>query len=356
MRRLAVLAVLLVAAPTQAGSDDTELNRATIVYARGAALYKSDGRGKDEAELVALPAGTTGSAVRALRTDARGTILLADIGGKWFWMKLAGGKSLVELPCGDGPAQLDVDATSVFCKSKQQDSVIVNLATGKPTPVPVPAHGRLAGAGAARKLVWADGDGIWSAPPGDLKKKVKVARQAPLRGFLPSPDGTHAVGTYPDFKYDGKVKVPTDILMGFALDGEGARRKGIRNGVPIEWSHDNQWVLVQDGSSACLMRINGGQYKCWKGFTAVSIAPDGSYALVLGNRDGNKSSSKTPPAKAPAKEPTGDEQPAAIDDVPVPPPSGPLALYRAMLATPNDVPPAMIARVVDGAAAWIPGR
>ena len=110
------------------------------------------------------------------------------------------------------------------------------------------------------------------------KKATKVAPEAPLRGFLPSPDGARALGVYADEVYvDAHHKKPAEVLMGFALDGEGARRKAIKNGVPVEWSHDAQWVLVQDGASACIMHASGGEYKCWKGYTAASISPDGKF-------------------------------------------------------------------------------
>jgi len=131
--------------------------------------------------------------------------------------------------------------------------------------------------------------------------------------------------------------------------------------VPLDWSFDNEYALVQEGSGACLMRFGGGQNKCWRGFTAVGVAPDGSYALLLGNRDGSKQKkpAKPKPApKAPAKgKPIEDDDSAApTDDVAVPPPTGPLALYRAKLDGPYDTPPILVIKVVDGAAVWIPGK
>lgn len=366
-------------APALAPATD-ELAATTIVYARGAALYKSDAKGKNEAELVALPAGAT---VRALRTDAAGKVLVVDLGGKWSWMPLDGSaKALVELPCGDGPAQLATDGACVLCRSAKQpdQSIIVHLASGKETPVAVPAPGaRLVGAGKDRRLVWAD-KAIWSAPPANPAQKTQVALEAPLRGLLPSPDGSRAVGVYADVPIAGTPGIkakPTELMMGFALDGVGARRKGIRAGVAVEWSHDNQWVLVQDGGSACIMRALGGQYKCWRGYTAASIAPDGSYALVLGaaKKDPPKPPAKTPakkdtpkpePAKkdaapppppaAPedAEQPGGPAGPAATDDVAVAPPTGPLSLYRAKLDGPYTETPTLLVKLVDGAAVWVP--
>lgn len=376
MRGLLLLLLLLGAAPlaraqaqapAPAGDD---LAATTIIYARGAALYKADARGKGEAELTAIPPNV---AVRALRTDAAATVLLADLGGKWSWMPLDGSARLVELPCADGPAQLATDGACVLCRdAKQPDrSIIVNLKSGRYAPVAVPAPGaRLVGSRPARRLVWAD-KAIWSAPPGNPTKKTQLAPEAPLRGLLPSPDGSRAVGVYTDVPLEGTPGVkarPTERLMGFALDGVGARRKGIRAGVALEWSHDNQWVLVQDGGAACIMRAIGGQYKCWRGYTAASIAPDGSYALLLGaaKKDKDKAPAKKAPAKQepakkePAKQEPAPEDaaqpaaPAPLDDVAVPPPAGPLSLYRAKLDGAYTEVPSLIVKLVDGAAVWVP--
>jgi hypothetical protein len=149
--------------------------------------------------------------------------------------------------------------------------------------------------------------------------------------------------------------------MTFALDGVGARRKTVRAAVPVEWSHDGNWMLVQDGAKACIVSAAGGQYKCWRGYTAASIAPDGSYALILGNRDGSKKQIRPGDPKAPKKapkqqapsEPENATEIAPIDDVDVPPPIGPLALFRAELAGAHTAAPARIYTIADGAAVWI---
>jgi len=373
---MSVLALALLPALAAPARADDEFANTTIVYARGAALYKADARGKGEVELVAIPPKVV---VRALRTDAAATVLVADLGGKWSWMPLDGSaKALVELPCGDGPAQLATDGACVLCRSAKQpdQSIIVNLKTGKETPVAIPAPGaRLVGSGADRRLVWAD-KAIWSAPPGNPVRKQQVAPEAPLRSLLPSPDGARAVGVYTDVPQPGAPggkAPPAELLMGFALDGVGARRKGIRAGVPLEWSHDGQWVLVQDGGAACITRAIGGQYKCWRGYTAASIAPDGSYALLLGAAKADKAKApaprtpapkappkKGPPSPAPAPAPEEPENPgvapAPIDDVAIAPPTGPLSLYRAKLDGPYTEAPALIVKSVDGAAVWVPSK
>jgi hypothetical protein len=139
-------------------------------------------------------------------------------------------------------------------------------------------------------------------------------------------------------------------------------------------------VLIQDGGSACIMRAIGGQYKCWRGYTAASIAPDGSYALVLGAAKqepakkpaGKKEPGKKEPAKKappkqelpkPAPAPAEPEDPehasaasVPVDDVAVPPPAGPLSLYRAKLDGPYTEAPVLLVKLVDGAAVWVPRK
>ncbi|HTR55895.1 MAG TPA: hypothetical protein VMJ10_34705 [Kofleriaceae bacterium] len=343
--------LLLLAFGAPAFADD-DFAGATIIYARGGSLYRADPRGKGETEIAKLPAKTT---VRALRTDATGKVLLADLDGAWQWMPLDGSTTqLAPLPCANGPAQLAEDGACVFCRA-DHGSQIVNLTTGRATVIDVPAPGaRLAGLPPDRKLVWADAGGVWTAPPARPKQATRVAPDAPLRGFLPSPDGTRALGIYADEVYvDTHKKAAADVLMGFQLDGQGARRKAIETGVPVEWSHDSQWVLVQDRATACLVRATGGEYKCWKGYTAGSIAPDGKFALVFGGRPGSAKKPAPPPPRAGEAE--GEDLPPPPPDVDVPLPVGPLALYRVRLeGSAYTETPALVAKIVDGAAVWVP--
>jgi hypothetical protein len=45
-----------------------------------------------------------------------------------------------------------------------------------------------------------------------------------------------------------------------------------------------------------------------------------------------------------------------VDDVAVPPPTGPLSLYRAKLDGPYTEAPTLLIQLVDGAAVWIPKK
>jgi hypothetical protein len=374
------------AAEDAAADDDAAtvdpLRIATVVFARDHSLWRIDAKGKGEpTEVVAL--GAPASDVRALRTDARGTVLLVDVAGAWSWMKLDGKTTtLTALPC-KGAATLAPDASCVVCGNGKDRVRIIDLASGKAFDIPVPAAGAaLVGDAAARKLVWSDG-GLWSAPPGAIGKKQVVAPESPLRSLSVAPDGSRALGVYEgEVHQSRKATATAELLYQFALDGTAARRKSIRAGVPVMWSHDSAWVLIQDGARACIARAVGGEYKCWKGFTAVSIAPDGSWALVLGQRKteatkGKARSGKDKAGKAKGKpaadtstdaaEPetrpatgasaegeAGEADAAPADDAAVPLPTGPLSLYRAQLSGAFADSPALVVREVDGAAVWLP--
>jgi len=400
-RALAGLAlVTALAAPAPARADD-EFDGASVIFARSASLYRVDARGRGEVELAQLPAKVT---VRALRSDAAGGVLLADLAGKWAWMPLDGStRSLTELPCGDGPAQLAEDGTAVLCRSARApaQSIIVELARGAAAGGPArlaavdvpPGAARLVGSGAERALVWADAGGVWTAPASDPRRRTRAALDVPLRSFLPSPDGERAIAVYADEVFtDPRHKQAAEVLMMLQLDGRGARRKAIRDGVPVEWSHDAEWLLVQDGSGTCLMKASGGQYKCWRGLTASSVSSDGRWALALGNRDGSRTAIKpagkpagkpkggkpaarpAPPRPAPvdaelprpddkpwdhldepSDEPESRDAPPPADDVSVAPPRGPLSLYRLRLEGAFTDRPTLLVKIVDGAAVWVPG-
>jgi hypothetical protein len=399
----AAVAGAIALAPRAARADADEFDGASVIFARGAALYRVDPRGKGETEIAQLPTRTT---VRALRSDAQGTVLLADLAGTWAWMPLDGStRSLTDLPCGDGPAALADDGSAVLCRSPRQprQSILVELGAanlGSPRVIAVdvpPSAARLVGSGAERKLVWADQAGVWTAPATDPRRKTRAALDVPLRGFLPSPDGVRAIAVYTDQVFaDLHHRRSAEVLMTLQLDGQGARRKAIRDGVAVEWSHDARWLLVQDGASTCIMRASGGQYKCWRGLTAASLSADGRFALALGNRDGSrqtsdrstrsgksaksgKSAARPAPLAArppqppsdpdpprpddkpwdhldePSDEPEAGDPPPAIDDVSVAVPSGPLSLYRLRLEGAFTDRPSLLVKVVDGPAVWVPG-
>jgi hypothetical protein len=325
MMRWAVVALVIVVVATPAHADDDDdaaLVAARVVFARDHALWTTDGKGKGPAqELATLPGSAAAADVRALRTDAGGKVLVADVAGAWYWLPLDGSTtSFTPLAC-NGAASLSADGTAVTCANDKDQVRIIALASGKALDVAVPAAGAVL---VGQRLIWSDG-GIWSAPPGKLDTKQALAPESPLRSLSISPDGNRALGVYAGEVYTGrKTKEPAEVLSTFALDGTASRRTVLRDAVPVVWSSDGAWVLVQDGASACIHRGVGGQYKCWTGYTAISLSADGSHALLLGPRKGTEEA------------------------------TGPVSLYRAPLAGAYTDPPILVEKIVDGPALWLP--
>lgn len=392
--KLAAIAALVVASSGVAHAAE-DFGKGTVIFARGQALYRIEATGKNETVVANF---VTKAPVRAMKTDALGKTLIVDIGGTWGWMPLDGStKTILSLACAEGPAQITEDGGSVVCKSPKRPgaTMVIDLAAQTAIHLDVP-HGHVVGAGATRTIIWADKGGVWSAPLNALARKKLVGPDAPLRAFAPSHDGLRAVAVWADQVYATlRVKKPAEILMGVQLDGVAARRRMIKSAIPVEWSHDSKWILAQDAEKACMMEAQGGQYKCWRGYTAVSVAPDGRWSLMLGNRDPKaaKTTKKATPPK-PGKTGTGpkpgttsgkpgtDGKPASDDDdpgdddddagegaegdgdveddpvadVPVALPTGPLALYRGRLEGPFTEAPALLVKIVDGAAVWVPAK
>ena len=386
-----------------------ELSGAHVIFARDHALWRSDAHGKaTPTKVAALPDGADDArAVKSLRTDPAGTQLLANIAGAWYAMPLTGNDAaLQKLACGAGDADISTDGTCVVCADDAGHAKIIRL-DNKASEVRAEPDRAMRmvvlpvadgdSTELTHELFWGDDHGVWAIATAPGAEKRQVAKIPPKRNLSISPDGKRALGVFPGFIRDGKKKIDQDLLYGFALDGVAALRKAIRGGVPIMWSHDSKWALVQDGTNACIMRAVGGEYKCWTGYTAVSIAPDGSYALVLGSRDdadrkskaGDKPSKKTGKGKkgkakdeTPAPEPATDEggkdadaaSPTSDDDGSpddgassedgsdhtmqadknVPLPTGSLSLLRAQLDGAFTDPPVIVERIVEGAAVWVP--
>lgn len=323
MKRAAVLALVALGASPAVAADD-DFAGASVVFARDASLWKTDPKGKGPAtELVALPGKA--SDVRMIRSDAAGKVVLFDLGGAWYWARPGAEVATPEsLPCADAPARLTADARVVICSDAGGKALLIGLVTGKVVHWPAPAAGaRIITTDGTRELLYADGDGVWAAPLKKPEARRSLAPEAPLRGFLAAPDGARAAAITPGHVYEKKQKIDAEVLSGFALDGKASRRMLHRDSSVIDWSWDSKWLLVQLGDEACITRATGGQYKCWSGYRAQSLAPDGSFALLLGKRK--------------------DSDDATLS-----------SLYRAELSGAYTERPALVETLVDGAALWLP--
>lgn len=265
-----------------------------VLYAQRGALYLYED--KAARKLADLPA-ELGKAL-SLQTDPAAKVALVGSDVRWYWTPLRddagalGALTFRKLPCAAGRARLAPDGSAVLCSAPTGASLVVSLPSGKSIAVPSPLEQTaLALAPAAPpatapelRLVWSDARGVWTAPVANPKAARQVAPEPPLSGFSVSPTGERALGVFTGSAHHGKNVTQQPMLYGFALDGRAVRRKAIQRALPLLWSADARWVLVQDNESACIMAATGGQYKCWKGYRGVSLSRDGRFALLLGNR------------------------------------------------------------------------
>jgi len=365
MKKLVVAVVLLVS--TRALAREEDYRGGMVVFARDTGLWRTDPRGKGPAEqIVALP--SPAADVRMIRTDPVGRTLLVDLAGTWWWTRLVPGDVVEpqQLPCAPAPARLVEDGSAVVCADAAGHALLVRLGPGTSRTFPVPAEGaRIITKDGARSLIWADDRGVWRASLARPNKHFRLAPQGPSRGFLPAPDGSRAAAIYPGEIYVKKVKTPADVLDGFALDGKAARRRLYNaTSTVIDWSWDSQWLLSQDDKEgACITRAVGGEYKCWKGYTAVSLAPDGSWALLLGKRAAPKDAPEVADDDKDDDEPKGESSEGGEsddddedDDLEPSVPVEQHSLYRAKLGGPRAAKPSLVETDIAGLGAlWLPG-
>lgn len=292
---IAIAAATIAATIAPAGASSAAPAPAEpVLYAQRGALYLYED--KAARKLADLPA-ELGKAI-SLQTDPAAKVALIGNDVRWYWTPLRddagalGALTFRKLPCAAGRARLAPDGSAVLCSSATGASLVVSLPSGKSAAAPSPLEQTaLALAPPAPpatapelRLVWSDARGIWTAPVANPKAARQVAPEAPLSGFSVSPTGERALGVFTGAAHHGKNVIQQPMLYGFALDGRAVRRKAIQRALPLLWSADARWVLVQDNESACIMAATGGQYKCWKGYRGVSLSRDGRFALLLGNR------------------------------------------------------------------------
>lgn len=345
----AMVAGLLGVAPAAAGGSDPP----SILYAQAGALWHAAPKAAAR-NLGAIPVDA--GAVVALSVDPASTAVLLGTERGWYWAPLLGRATLdaidadvveapalggwKKLPCASATAALAPDGTAVLCGTMAGTTMLVNLTTGARLTRNVPVeHAALAGRGGELRLIWTDKEGIWAAPLAPAEKNAavayrlgepkRVAAEAPQRGFAASPSGLRGVGIYPATAHRGKKLETRELLSTFALDGRAARRKLMAEARVIAWSADSAWALVQSAERACVIAAAGGQYKCWKGFRAEAISPDGRFALLAGDRSeeqdaaGKKATGKGARGKAASKEAA--KPPAPAKPAPTRPPAPTLA-------------------------------
>lgn len=243
-----------------------------IIFAKGHALWRIAPRGGAPHKLADL--GAAAAKLHRLASNRRGTLLLLGIGDATYTLDLDAGATarLKRLAC-TGLPRTAADGSGAICLGPHGHTLLYAFgANGRMRSPRDLALKPAAVLGARPPSFLVDRRGkLWrtalGAGPGHL-----LVPQAPSKHLLVAPNGKRAVGTY---RID-----ELDRLCSFRLDGRAARRRLITEGIPIAWSWNSRWLLVQDGRRGCLVRAVGGEYKCWRRYRAVSLTWNGKRVLL----------------------------------------------------------------------------
>jgi len=235
------------------------------------------------------------------------------------------------VPC-VGSAHLSPDGRCIVCRDRRGQITLHRLIPSLTSTV-VPTRSQHLGFIDARHIVITDDRGVWKQSIVRPTERTLLASEVPDGPMLISPDGKRAIGVF--HEDDGKGQEPGDgasekepetALYVFRLDGKGVKRRLLEGATPISWSRDSRWVIAQMGTRACMARAIGGQYKCWRDYRAVALAPDDSTVLLAHPADGKS-----------------DSDPDHND------------LYRGHREGVSPEQPRPLIRVVTGPATWLPG-
>ncbi len=276
-----------------------------IVYAADGALWRVDASGNQQPHKLAL-LPTANVEVNAVQASANGRLLVVDVGGIAGWVQPGEGVRMVAVaPC-NGPGIPAPDGSKLLCPGGAETTVIQpSVWKARELDIAPDQVGFLGPEG--NEIVFTDDDGVAAVDARHPNQLRRLAPHAPTSHLMPSPDGKRAVGRYEND--DGVVGLYT-----FLLDGKAAKRKLGEDAVPVAWSPNSKWLLVQSGKLACVTRATGGEYKCWRRYKPLAFSPDSAHVLLA--RDGS--------------------------------------LYTAPIAGVDAVRPSLVAKKTSGAATWIP--
>jgi hypothetical protein len=305
-----------------AGAGPTAVTE-EILFARGGSIWRAP-RADPKAAVEAISLGSTAGAPLRIDVSDNGAIALIHLrdgadGQRAVWADLRAAPTAARpLDCA-GPAVLDPAGRCVICANGTGGIALYRLgkATRRFNRDIAPTHLSFLRS-APRELVVSDANGLWAVPLARPAARRQLAPHRPDEELLIAPGGERAVGVYAETNRAGRAVTATYV---FRLDGEGVRRRLIQDATPVAWSADGVWILIQEGNRACLTRAIGGQYKCWRRFEAVAIAPDGREVILRKHPDDNK-------------------------------PSAPYNLYIGQRDGVRPAPPKLLVSGVDGAAAW----
>ena len=210
-----------------------------------------------------------------MQASANGRLLVVDVGGIAGWVQPGEGlRKVAVAPC-NGPGRAAPDGSKLLCAGGPATTVIQPSVWRAHELDVSPEQASFLGPD-ANEILFADAQGIAAADARHPNELRRLAPHAPTSHLMPSPDGKRAVGRYQN--EDGAF-----TLNVFLLDGKAAKRRLGQDSLPITWAPDSQWLLVQSDKLACIARAVGGEYKCWRGYTALAFSPDSAHVLLARN-------------------------------------------------------------------------
>ena len=178
-----------------------------------------------------------------------------------------------------GRAYLSPDGKCVACFDGSGKVVLHRLLPSLRTVVHSVATSQHLGFLDRERLVTSDDTGVWAVPIRKGGERTLLAPETPSGAMLVSPDGSRAMGVFTEGDSTDSDSQKTALYV-FRLDGKGVKRRLLEGAVPLGWSRDSKWAMAQAGNRACMFKATGGQYKCWRGYRAIALAPDGSYLIM----------------------------------------------------------------------------
>ena len=244
-----------------------------LFFARKGKLLSVNANGRGTKRIVTLAKKTR---IVSLSVSNNGVVLIKDSKGKWLWVDSNKRKPVAKALACAGHATIAPNGKVVVCSGAPKVTYIHDLAGNQIRMIPTGVKQVGFKNRHSTELVAATDGKLWAIPLADWEAQRLLSPHAPVDGLLVAPNGNRAVGRYPD----GKRK----RIFSFRLDGKAAKRRLVRNAVPVAWSADSTWLLAQVGNMACVVRGVGGQFKCWRKFRALALSRDGATA-ILARRD-----------------------------------------------------------------------
>lgn len=192
------------------------------------AMPQSLGPVPEEIGPVTAVTATLGGKLVVLQGE-RGAAWRAE--GATRWSTGCSGRALAA-PAGD----------AVLCEAtgKAGETTIIDVSTGGRTVLPGELRDANFRRGPSDVGILTD-DGVFGFAVATPKKRKRLSKAGATGQLLIAPDGTTAVAVF--------GKGATSRIYTFALDGEGTPRRLGGPGLPVVWSWDSQWVLIEEGAA-----------------------------------------------------------------------------------------------------------